>query len=189
MHALELAYYSVQYLACDCMVLAQVLGIGLGNRSDDLEHCDDKRMAVWIHIGRMGTHRPYDSVCYNSIETIFENKKDINMNTKKIDMKRFLMLTGALMCMLFVSESAWGTYYQYAALTASVNESGDGEGTVYAALSVEDEENETLEESPNDPSSHNASSTATSPDGASKFFQFLLMQQLHVVLCSQLGNL
>ena len=111
------------------------------------------------------------------------------MNTKKIDMKRFLMLTGALMCMLFVSESAWGTYYQYAALTASVNESGDGEGTVYAALSVEDEENETLEESPNDPSSHNASSTATSPDGASKFFQFLLMQQLHVVLCSQLGNL
>ena len=94
------------------------------------------------------------------------------MNTKKIDMKRFLMLTGALMCMLFVSESAWGTYYQYAALTASVNESGAGEGTVYAALSVEDEENGTWEESPNDPSSHDASSTATSPDGASKFFQF-----------------
>ncbi|MBR1922944.1 MAG: hypothetical protein IJ838_04255 [Paludibacteraceae bacterium] len=93
------------------------------------------------------------------------------MNTKKIDMKRFLMLTGALLCMLFVSESAWA-YYQYAALTASVNESGAGEGTVYAALSVEDEENETWEESPNDPSSHNASSTATSPDGASKFFQF-----------------
>lgn len=75
------------------------------------------------------------------------------------------------MCMLFVSESAWATS-QYAALTASVNESGAGEGTVYAALSVEDEENETWEESPNDPSSHNASSTATSPDGASKFFQF-----------------
>lgn len=105
------------------------------------------------------------------------------MNTKKIDMKnevnralrakkRFLMLTGALLCMLFVSESAWGTTYQYAALTASVNDSGAGEGTVYAALSVEDEENETWEEAANDPTSHDASSTATSPDGASKIFQF-----------------
>ena len=105
------------------------------------------------------------------------------METRKIEMqnkvnrafmatKRFVMLAGALLCMLFVSESAWGTYYQYAALTASVNDSGVGEGTVYAALSVEDEENETWEEAANDPTSHDASSTATSPDGASKIFQF-----------------
>ena len=66
------------------------------------------------------------------------------MNTKKIDMKnevnralrakkRFLMLTGALMCMLFVSESAWA-YSYYGAL--KVTASPDNQGVVYVAEST-----------------------------------------------------
>lgn len=55
------------------------------------------------------------------------------MNTKKIDMKRFLMLTGALLCMLFVSESALATSY-YACLEASVGNPSNV-GKVYVGTS------------------------------------------------------
>lgn len=66
------------------------------------------------------------------------------MNTKKIEMKnevnralrakkRFVMLTGALMCMLFVSESAWA-YSYYGALKATAVP--DNQGVVYVAEST-----------------------------------------------------
>ena len=59
------------------------------------------------------------------------------MNTKKIDMKRFLVLAGTLMCMLWASEKTWADPTYYSQLTASVAESCEGMGKVYAALSTE----------------------------------------------------
>lgn len=91
------------------------------------------------------------------------------MNTKKIDMKRFLMITGALLCMLFVSESAWATYSHNAAL--KVIASPNNQGVVYAAPSedVTDENDEVIDHIPSaaDYSAAAAEHTSESVDAGS----------------------
>ena len=57
------------------------------------------------------------------------------MNTKMIDMKRFLMLAGALMCMLFVSESMIAHDKHFFQGNAQVKNFGIGSGKVYVQQS------------------------------------------------------
>ena len=99
------------------------------------------------------------------------------MKTRKIEMKnevnralrakkRFLMLAGALLCMLFVSESAWAGSSYYANLTATVNP--DHSGTVYVAEG---------EDQPDDPSSHLEESTAEHDGSSDTHTPFTLYAQ------------
>ena len=91
------------------------------------------------------------------------------MSTKKIDMKRFLTLIGALVCMLSMSESAWATYSHNAAL--KVIASPNNQGVVYAAPSedVTDENDEVIDHIPSaaDYSAAAAEHTSESVDAGS----------------------